>query len=445
MKYFRLLTMLSICALIISACAMPGSPTTPSDVKPTSSVDDVLATVTPASPDQPQASATAPTGGKLISRNGVEFTLPAGLGTDATGSIIPEIVHQEDGPPNGNPAYMQFKLQAYPVQGDEYFYAEVQVYEAKAYAVDSANGTRNITYLEALLTNPDAELTQKAMPPTYLQMASNMKRISSASVKGVRMLSVRGNGMPLVTNGNLSYQFHGLTADEKFYIIVNLLLTAPFLPAKFDSPAADGIVTFPQDGDMNIYLADVAKRLEIAEISGTLSPAPALMDQLVQSIKINSSEIILPAPLPTHQPGISMDEAAATADAASAGGTPTNAAPCYAVEFVKDVTYPDGTQVNAGEAFTKTWSIKNTGSCTWDGNFTLVFMKGDQMGGVTPTVALAGNSVAPGGVVDVSVPMTAPTEAGTYLGYWALYNAAGERVLMSYAYPFEVTVNIVVK
>jgi hypothetical protein len=33
--------------------------------------------------------------------------------------------------------------------------------------------------------------------------------------------------------------------------------------------------------------------------------------------------------------------------------------------FERDVTYPDGTVVPAGERFDKTWRIRNTGSVHW--------------------------------------------------------------------------------
>src|SRR5574341_2099831 len=40
--------------------------------------------------------------------------------------------------------------------------------------------------------------------------------------------------------------------------------------------------------------------------------------------------------------------------------------------FVEDVTYPDNTRLAAGEKFTKTWKLQNTGKCTWIG-YTIAF------------------------------------------------------------------------
>lgn len=40
--------------------------------------------------------------------------------------------------------------------------------------------------------------------------------------------------------------------------------------------------------------------------------------------------------------------------------------------FLEDVTIPDGTQVPVGKPFIKTWSLRNTGTCTWDSSYQLV-------------------------------------------------------------------------
>jgi hypothetical protein len=97
--------------------------------------------------------------------------------------------------------------------------------------------------------------------------------------------------------------------------------------------------------------------------------------------------------------------------------------PCDRAEFVKDVTVPDGTLLAPGSVFTKTWRLRNSGTCTWSSSYTLVFDRGERMGGASPT-NLGGN-VAPGSTVDVSVTLTAPPSEGKYRGYWRLANPSG--------------------
>jgi hypothetical protein len=90
---------------------------------------------------------------------------------------------------------------------------------------------------------------------------------------------------------------------------------------------------------------------------------------------------------------------------------------CNNSAYVSDVTIPDNTVMAPGASFVKTWALQNTGTCTWDTSFKLVFVSGDQMGGASTSLA---SSVAPSQQVQISVSLTAPTTAGTYKGYWRL-------------------------
>lgn len=98
--------------------------------------------------------------------------------------------------------------------------------------------------------------------------------------------------------------------------------------------------------------------------------------------------------------------------------------PCDKVNFVKDVTIPDNTKLTPGSAFTKTWRLKNDGSCTWSSGYKLVFDRGDAMSG-PQEVPLTTGSVAPGQTIDVSVNLTAPANPGSYQGFWKLRNSSG--------------------
>jgi hypothetical protein len=96
---------------------------------------------------------------------------------------------------------------------------------------------------------------------------------------------------------------------------------------------------------------------------------------------------------------------------------------CDQAGFVADVTIPDNTRLDPGQTFTKTWRLKNTGTCTWDTNYAIVFVRGEALG--APVSVPLPSAVAPGQEVEISVNMTAPVAVGTYQGYWRLRNAAG--------------------
>lgn len=98
---------------------------------------------------------------------------------------------------------------------------------------------------------------------------------------------------------------------------------------------------------------------------------------------------------------------------------------CDKAGFVADVNVPDGTKFDAGETFTKTWRLKNDGTCTWTTGYKLVFVSGDAMGG--PATVDLPNSVDPGQTIDLSVKLKAPNAAKTYQGNWQLQNASGKK------------------
>lgn len=103
--------------------------------------------------------------------------------------------------------------------------------------------------------------------------------------------------------------------------------------------------------------------------------------------------------------------------------TPTASIPCNNASFVNDVTIPDGSILMPGTYFSKTWRLKNTGSCTWNTSYDLVFVGGDLLG-ASAEQPLPG-SVAPGQVVDLTAAMTAPGRDGFYRGYWRLRDGSG--------------------
>jgi len=98
---------------------------------------------------------------------------------------------------------------------------------------------------------------------------------------------------------------------------------------------------------------------------------------------------------------------------------------CDQAGFEKDVTIPDNTVIGSGEQFTKTWRLRNDGTCTWNSSYAIVFDHGDAMGGPASAV-LTGEASAPGETVDISLVLIAPETPGTYQGYWKLRNPAGQ-------------------
>jgi hypothetical protein len=113
--------------------------------------------------------------------------------------------------------------------------------------------------------------------------------------------------------------------------------------------------------------------------------------------------------------------------AGPAAAAPASQAGCtYGAAFVSDVTVPDNSVVTAGATFTKTWRLRNTGSCAWGPGQpvdALSLVGGHDLGSsrVVPLTL----TIWPGQAGEVSVRLVAPALAGTYRSEWMLRRANG--------------------
>jgi uncharacterized protein YkwD len=116
-------------------------------------------------------------------------------------------------------------------------------------------------------------------------------------------------------------------------------------------------------------------------------------------------------------------------DDASTEETPDDTGPreCedYA-SFLADVTYPDNTEVEAGEVFTKTWEIKNSGTCSWGEGYEMVVVSGPFPGALPLDDPFP--EVLPSGSVELSVVITAPLTADIHKGAWVIQRPEGDKV-----------------
>ena len=133
-----------------------------------------------------------------------------------------------------------------------------------------------------------------------------------------------------------------------------------------------------------------------------------------------------PSPLPTDTAVPEPTDTATeppVAQVTNAAGTAIDLCDKYSWDAATvDVNYPDSSTVSPGESFTKTWKIKNIGSCPWGDGYKLIYSYGDKMSGTAQPLTAA---IAPGDEVDVSVDFKAPDLPGTYTSYWTLQNAKG--------------------
>lgn len=119
----------------------------------------------------------------------------------------------------------------------------------------------------------------------------------------------------------------------------------------------------------------------------TLTPAPSL------------ETTILPDVIATGTPPPAVGAPGCTVSARLAGEDP-----------------PDNTLLKVGDYFWKTWTLENTGTCTWDSTYKLAYKSGDLMGGLVSYPLV--ETVAPGEAKNISIYLKAPDTEGSYTGYW---------------------------
>ncbi len=174
-----------------------------------------------------------------------------------------------------------------------------------------------------------------------------------------------------------------------------------------------------------VFLAMLAC-LPIALIGIESGPAAARATQQAQATQLASTLqafVTQNAVTPTSAPTQTPMAPTATSVPPTATFTATPVSYCGWVQFINDVSVPDGSVFSPGESFTKIWRLKNIGTCSWSPDTKLVFVSGERLNG--PIAVSLPGYVAPGQTVDVAVSLTAPEENGHYVGYWMLRSSDG--------------------
>jgi len=162
-------------------------------------------------------------------------------------------------------------------------------------------------------------------------------------------------------------------------------------------------------------------------------PTPGGNDRVATVVAQTLAALDSLTPPPTETPTSAPPTASETpSPTATTFYTPTTAPtatatpiPCNWAALVKDISVPDGTDLEPGQSFTKTWRVRNIGRCAWDEGYSLVFSDGDHMDG--PDSVELEKPVAVDSTVDISVRLKAPSDRGHYQGYWRLRGNSGAR------------------
>ena len=211
-----------------------------------------------------------------------------------------------------------------------------------------------------------------------------------------------------------------------------LLLLSACGPTTPPTSAAENIATqveatFQAQATLDMAETLIARMTQQAIPTATFTPLPS------------ATPLATPTTLltPTQQPTTAIYVPPAVTS------TPTRTALCLHATLISDGDIPDGKEMSPNQAFTKTWTFKNTGTCTWTTEFDIFFVSGDQMS--APSVLDFPQTVKPGESVTISIPMVAPSAPGTYTGYWIFADQGAKRFGIGTDGTGNFSVSIVVK
>lgn len=141
------------------------------------------------------------------------------------------------------------------------------------------------------------------------------------------------------------------------------------------------------------------------------NPIPTYLPTLLSILP--SATPVLPTAVPTPRGTVHPETAPVTEESMFA--------------FVSE-TVPDGTRVEPGQAFSKTWRYRNEGPLKWTSNYAFVRLSSSPVGQTlgSPALVEISREVSPGEEVDFTVDFVAPQEDGIYSVVYQIMNDRGE-------------------
>lgn len=215
-----------------------------------------------------------------------------------------------------------------------------------------------------------------------------------ANGEGVRQVIYMPSSMGLeeITNQTLFYNFQGFTSDGRYYVWVQIPLSTSILPEEGTMTMEELIALANDPAGQTNYYNQVFEELNNL-LPDQFTPSLSVLDNMIATL-------VIPA------------------EATTVSSLPQSEVGCFNnAQYVADVTIPDGTTIEPRAVFTKTWEVRNTGSCIWNagyffspvGNSDVLFLENPQFPVVNP-----------GETAQVTVVVQAPSLPGYYRAEWQL-------------------------
>jgi len=111
----------------------------------------------------------------------------------------------------------------------------------------------------------------------------------------------------------------------------------------------------------------------------------------------------------------------------TSSGSASTASGCNDAAFTGE-NLPDKSEVTAGNEFTKSWELLNTGTCTWEIGYVFSFLAAESTSGIEGydiAIRADDETTDPGHSQTFVVKLIAPENPGEYFGYWKLKDKDG--------------------
>lgn len=203
---------------------------------------------------------------------------------------------------------------------------------------------------------------------------------------------------------------------KRLLFILPLTLLALALSACGGSPSADNSAVVLTEA-AQIFADNMTQTAQAAPPTATATEIPPTTT--------NTPEPTATPTVSGTPPTATLPPAQPTQPPASGGGGSASLG-CLRAELTYE-TVPDGTQFEISQSFSKRWVLKNVGTCPWTPGFAAIFVDGELLGAnsVQGFEDYTDKDIQPGERIDISVAMQAPSERGTYKGYWMLRSDSG--------------------
>jgi next-to-BRCA1 protein 1 len=174
----------------------------------------------------------------------------------------------------------------------------------------------------------------------------------------------------------------------------------------------------------------------LSQPTETPTPEPSPTQEATATTGAVNNPIVV---FPTPTTGLVYYYTPAATSTPTVTGTPPTTTPtatatyiawgCNNAQLVSDLGPSNGSSLNPGASFRKTWRIKNNGTCEWVHDFKFTFVGGALMGSDTFKIR---RTVPVDGVTEIFVDFVAPTAPGTYTGYWRMATNNGNLFGVTY-------------